>query len=331
MEADTLSLLQWINGFGKNLIGGKRNVMKNLILIFVLFVNCFVFPKKVLVFGGEKGWIGQKIVEIFKAEGFEVFSARSRLEDRQYIIAEIDEIAPDFVINSAGITGKPTIDWCESNKEQTIRSNVLGLINLVDVCCLKNIHVTNLSTGCIYQYDDKHSISSGIGFKENEEPNFSGSFYSATKIIAEKIISNYKNVLNLRIRMPISSDLNPRSFIGKIIRYKKLLNMPNSMTILDDLLPLIPKMINWEMTGTFNFVNPGTITHEKIIKLYQKFIDPSHTYEIVDFSEQKQILQIPRSNCELDASKILSIFPNIPSINDSIINVFYKIKKSSND
>ena len=38
----------------------------------------------------------------------------------------------------------------------------------------------------------------------------------------------YDNVLNVRIRMPISSDLfSNRNFINKIVNYKKICNMNN--------------------------------------------------------------------------------------------------------
>ena len=39
----------------------------------------------------------------------------------------------------------------------------------------------NYATGCIHEYDAKHPEGSGIGFKEEETPNFHGSFYSKTK------------------------------------------------------------------------------------------------------------------------------------------------------
>lgn len=48
----------------------------------------------------------------------------------------------------------------------------------------------------------------------------------------------YKNVLILRVRMPISDDLSPRNFITKISKYEKVVNIPNSMSVLYDLLPI---------------------------------------------------------------------------------------------
>jgi dTDP-4-dehydrorhamnose reductase len=54
------------------------------------------------------------------------------------------------VLNCAGQTGRPNVDWCEDNKEATIRSNAIGTLNLADVCWLHGVHMTNFATGCIY-------------------------------------------------------------------------------------------------------------------------------------------------------------------------------------
>ncbi len=59
-------------------------------------------------------------------------------------------------------------------------------------------------------------MTAGRGFTETETPNFSGSFYSRSKIITEQLLDSYPNVLTLRLRMPLSDDLHPRSFLTKI-------------------------------------------------------------------------------------------------------------------
>jgi 3,5-epimerase/4-reductase len=46
------------------------------------------------------------------------------------ICRELDAIKPTHVLNSAGVTGRPNVDWCEANKAETIRSNVIGTLNI---------------------------------------------------------------------------------------------------------------------------------------------------------------------------------------------------------
>lgn len=167
----------------------------------------------------------------------EVFRANSRLEDREAVAAELDEIKPTHVLNAAGITGRPNIDWCETHKPETIRTNVIGTLNLADLCYIRDIHCTVYATGCIFVYDEKHPLGSGIGFTEEDTPNFDGSFYSQTKGYMEPMLKEFPNCLILRVRMPISDDLIHRSFVTKIVKYERVVNIPNSMTILTEMLP----------------------------------------------------------------------------------------------
>lgn len=298
---------------------------KNIIIFFLLLSNIQINAETILIFGGKTGWIGKKIVEQLNTMGHKTICANSRLEDREGIINEIKTIKPHFIINAAGLTGKPNVDWCEDHKQETIRTNVLGTVNLIDIAYLFNLHVTNISTGCIYEYDQHHPMYSGKAFTEEEEPNFDGSFYSRTKILLEKIILCYPNLLNLRVKMPISNELD-KGFIGKITKYKKLINIPNSLTNLEDLLSVAIDMTLKGIKGNYNFVNPGTISHNEILDLYKKYIDKNFTYENFTVEEQNQILKSRRANAELSANKLLSLYPNIPNIKASVTILFQRLQ-----
>lgn len=110
------------------------------------------------------------------------------MQNREGVLAELEKYKPTHVLNCAGCTGRPNVDWCEDNKEETIRSNVIGTLNLTDCCYLKNIHITVFATGCIYAYDDEHPIG-GPGYLETDRANFAGSFYSETKAHVEEVSS----------------------------------------------------------------------------------------------------------------------------------------------
>ncbi len=220
--------------------------MKCACRLFLLLAACFVSSmqadtKTFLVYGGKTGWIGQKLVTLLNEQDQIVYTGSARLENREALVQEITEIKPDFIINAAGVTGVPNVDWCEDHQQETIRSNIIGALNLADIAFLHQIHMTNFGTGCIYEYDEEHSIENNIGFVETDTPNFAGSFYSKTKLMLDKLLSSYPNVLNLRLRLPISSDLHPRNLITKITKYQKVVNVPNSMSVLDDLLPILLK------------------------------------------------------------------------------------------
>jgi len=282
--------------------------------------------ERVLIYGGKTGWLGNSLVDICTKQGMEVFIGKTRLEDRESLTQEIAIVEPDFVINAAGKTGRPNVDWCEDHPQETVRSNLLGTLTLFDVAYLHNIHVVNLGTGCIYSYDEEHPLDSGVGFTEEDTPNFRGSFYSFTKAMVDELVPFYPNVCNLRLRMPISDDLHPRSFITKIIKYDRVVNIPNSMTVLHDMLPLIPEMGRRRLVGNYNFINPGTISHNEILQLYKEFIDPTFTWKNFDLEAQSKVIKAPRSNNELDATKLLKEFPDLKPIKESVKGVFERMR-----
>ena len=135
----------------------------------------------------------------------------------------------------------------------------------------------------------------------------------------------------LRVRMPISSDLtNPRNFITKITRYNKVVNIPNSMTVLDELLPISIEMARRNLTGVWNFTNPGVVSHNEILEMYREHVDPSFSWSNFTLEEQAAVIVAPRSNNELDASKLKAEFPELLGIKESLLRyVFQPYKKNS--
>ena len=107
--------------------------------------------KKVLIYGGKTGWIGGKMYDMCKENGIEVYNSDVRIENRADVDAELEKIKPTHALMAAGITGRPNIDWCEDHKAETIRTNVIGTLNVVDLCCLRGIHTTVYATGCIFK------------------------------------------------------------------------------------------------------------------------------------------------------------------------------------
>jgi UDP-glucose 4,6-dehydratase len=317
-------------------------------------------PYKFLIYG-RTGWIGGLLGKICEKQGISYEYGKGRLEERSQLLEDIRNVKPTHVFNAAGVTGRPNVDWCETHKQDTIRTNVVGTLNLADVCREQGLLMINYATGCIFEYDAKHPEGSGIGFKEEDTPNFTGSFYSKTKAMVssllsfllswdfllllhnawklisvllivvqvEELLKDYDNVCTLRVRMPISSDLsNPRNFITKIARYDKVVNIPNSMTILDELLPISIEMAKRDCRGIWNFTNPGVVSHNEILEMYKKYINPDFKWTNFTLEEQAKVIVAPRSNNEMDASKLKAEFPELLSIKDSLIkNVFEPNRK----
>ena len=290
---------------------------------------------KILVYGSN-GFIGNKLINILKEKSINYIASNVRLENYGDIGKELHELKPSHVILAAGLTGKPNVDWCEDHKKEVLRVNVIGTSVLADECFKRNIHLTYFGSGCIYEYNEEHRLYKKddfeflIGYYEDDEPNFDKSFYSKTKIIIEKILKNYNNILILRLRMPISDELSPKNFITKIINYKKVINIPNSMTILYELLPISIDMLLKNKVGIYNFTNPGRISHNEILELYKQYIDPNFTWKNFTIKEQNKILKANRSNNFLETDKLCKEY-NVDDINIGIKKLFERMKNNLNN
>jgi 3,5-epimerase/4-reductase len=140
------------------------------------------------------------------------------------------------------------------------------------------------------------------------------------------------DVLNIRIRMPITSEINSRNFITKITNYKKICSIPNSMTVLDNLLPVMIKYALINKKGTINLTNPGLITHNEILEMYKEIVDPDFTWENFSIEEQNQILASKRSNNCLDTTTLeLDNTNNIKSIKDAVREILVSMKENKKD
>jgi hypothetical protein len=137
--------------------------------------------------------------------------------------------------------------------------------------------------------------------------------------------------LNARIRMPITDEADsPRNFITKITSYKKVCSIPNSMTVLDELLPVLIEMALNNQVGTVNLTNPGLISHNEILSMYKEIVDPNFTWENFSIEEQNQILASKRSNNCLDTMKLINISlglkNKVSNINEAVRDVLLRMK-----
>ena len=289
---------------------------------------------KVLVYGS-RGWIGGQFCEILKSSKIEFLSGVSRVDNYNDVLKEIKNNNPTHVVSFIGRThGKigekifTTIDYLEEEGKllENMRDNLYGPLLLSHICQQEGVHFTYLGTGCIFKFDDNHPFGEELnGFNESSLPNFFGSSYSVVKGFTDRLMTFFKNdVLNLRIRMPITGAYNKRNFITKITTYEKVCSVPNSMTVLPELLPHVLEMMKNNLTGTINLTNPGLVSHNEILDMYKEIVDPEFTYKNFSLEEQRAILAADRSNNYLDTTKLESLFPEVLNIKVAIRNMLYK-------
>ena len=254
----------------------------------------------ILVYGA-KGWIGQQFLQ---NTSHTVVVGEARPEDYSAAAAEIDRINPDAICSFLGRThgpGSATIDYLEQPGKlyENMRDNYLAPIHLAEICEDRKIQFVYLGTGCIYTYTEEKRI-----FSEDDTPNFFGSSYSIMKGFTNQEMKRYHHTLHLRIRMPISKEVSHRNLIDKLVSYPNICSIPNSMTVLDDMWPILDRMIARKTTGTYNLVNPGLAEHQWILEQYRNILKPSHTWTNVSYEKQMDYIKSHRSNNELTTDKL---------------------------
>jgi dTDP-4-dehydrorhamnose reductase len=282
-----------------------------------------------ILFFGSKGWIGTQFGFFLNKNGITYISTDVRADDEKAVEEEIKLYSPTHIISFIGRTHGGeynTIDYLElSGKlKDNIRDNLYSPLVLSILCERYNIHYTYLGTGCIFSSDDPTTTS----IDDDALPNFFGSSYSTVKGFTDRLQHLYsKNTLNLRIRMPIVNYEHNRNFLSKIFKYEKICSMANSMTVLEDMFPVIMQMMIKNTTGTFNLVNKGVITHNEILEMYKKHIDPSFVWKNFSVEEQNSVLLSKRSNTQLSNDKLYSLYPDIPDIKTSVEKCVIQYRK----
>lgn len=226
---------------------------------------------------GSGGYLGNYITNILNKTK-NVITLDNRLSDVDGIKNDLMLYTPKYVINAAGISNP---DWCDSNKEKTIETNVTYQLTLCHICRELGIHLTLFGTGGIF--------NKNIIYGDDDSGDYYEKFYSESRIYLEKLISSYKNVLYLRINYPISSCSNPKNLLVKLINFTKISNSTISITCVDTLFPLLPNIIENREFGIINFVNPGTISLVDIKEEYNTINNISMNYEIVDINYKPAI------------------------------------------
>tara|TARA_Y100000389_G_scaffold199362_1_gene237596 strand:- start:44 stop:1963 length:1920 start_codon:yes stop_codon:yes gene_type:complete len=291
---------------------------------------------KVLLYG-TNGWIGGQFEKLMTEDGIEFVSGKARVDNDKSLLEEIQCVQPTHVVSFIGRThGKigekvyTTIDYLEQEGKlvENMRDNLYGPLLMSELCRQNGVHFTYLGTGCIFKFDEEHPFGlEEHGFTEESVPNFFGSSYSVVKGYTDRLIKFYENdVLNLRIRMPITGSQNGRNFITKITTYEKVCSIPNSMTVLPELLPCVLDMMKNKTVGTINLTNPGLISHNEILDMFQEIVDPDFTYNNFTQEEQRAILAADRSNNFLETARLETLYPHVKNIKDSVRDMLHSYK-----
>ena len=224
---------------------------------------------KILIFGAQ-GFIAKRMLETWP----QAIGSDARIDDKAAVLRALEEHQPDAVVNAAGRTGRPNVDWCESHPVETMHDNVLGALTLAAACQERGVYLLQLSSGCIFYGDSPDPR----GWREDDYANPSAT-YSRSKYAAELALMNYPQVSIVRLRMPIDERPGERNLIDKLAKYKQVVDVGNSVTIVKDLIDVCYQLIERKAGGVFHAVNPGIMRHRDLLNLYREYVDPAHQVE----------------------------------------------------
>jgi len=245
---------------------------------------------KIIILG--KGFIGSRIQEEL---GFPVIERKIfSFKDAEDIF---EQFRPKIIINCIGHTGE-NVDDCEKDIDKTLIANSFVPLILAELCLRKNIKLIHISSGCIYHFDYKKQKP----IKEEQSPDFFELFYSRTKIYADealKILSKKYPILILRSRVPLDNRPHPKNLLTKLINYKRVIDIPNSVAYIPDFIKALKHLIEINALGLFNVVNKGALRYPELLEVYKKYI-PDFKYEIINLKR----LKLVRTNLILSTKKL---------------------------
>ena len=291
--------------------------------------------KTIVIFGS--GFIGTQLDSRLRDDGMNVHVVTDKInsvEDAKKALADVKD--PFVVINAIGKTGKPNIDWCEDNKPVTYISNVKVPLFIAEAAWShpNSLPLIHISSGCIFDGGTKE-------WKETDTPNFEGSYYSFTKKEAEQALLALLNdkygssgKLSIhRIRMPFVGYPDERNLFTKLLGYKKVINVLNSITSVDDYLSFVSNRVSdwledasglmlapdFAWSEIIHAVNEGPITNKRIFEIFQEE-DPLGDYdkEFIDADQLNKITKVPRTNCVLRRSQKFTSRPTEEAVRDAV-------------
>lgn len=270
--------------------------------------------RKILILG--KGFIGERLQKTLNCRITDAFIKSYQDADRL-----VKQYRPKIIVNCIGMTGKGNVDDCELDIDGVLMGNSFVPIILAEACLRNNIKLVHISSGCIFNFDYKNDKP----IKDESEDYFFKLFYSRSKIYAERAIEklarDYK-ILIVRIRIPLINEKHPKNLLDKLLKYNKVIDIPNSVTYIPDFVKAVKHLLNTNSKGVYNVVNKGGLRYPKLMQVYQKYV-PHYKFKVIPLKK----LGLVRTNLILSTARLeKSGFKvrNINSILDECIKEYLK-------
>lgn len=269
--------------------------------------------KLVLVFG--HGQIAEFIPEYFD----HVVISSADVTKPNEIEADFAKYQPAVVINTAA---KTSIDWCELNKLEAFNINTLGAYNVWQACQKFGAFLVHFSSGCIFSSKTKEEI-----YKEDDIPN-PQCYYSWTKVWAENMLGKDSNLLTIRPRVIISSKIDRRNTLSKWMVYSHFVSDQNTVTIVENMLPVLKQLVDKRIHGTFHIANKNTISPLEAAHMLKEKINQEMKIHETTLEEVNKNLVAKRVTTVLNTDALKNVGFELPSVTEAVPKMIEKFKKN---
>jgi len=278
----------------------------------------------ILLLGGS-GYVGSAFAAHLRRRGLEFAAPTHRELDglsKDSVVAAVNSLRPDFVINAIGYTGRPNIDGTERQKLHCLITNTTVPGILGEVLGEKGIPLGHVSSGCIYD----GTRADGSAFTEEDPPNFAfshpqASWYSRTKTMAETLLRDCPTATIWRLRIPFDEYDNERNYLSKIMRYDRLLEVTNTISQLQEFAhTCLETLVRRLPSGIYNVVNPGAIKTSEVAEAIRRqgLCDKEFDF----FQDEAHFLAAPgrvkRANCILSSEKLTQMGLGLREIHEAL-------------
>ena len=292
LEDDTNLLYQLCGSYNEN-IDININYKDPYINLDIIDNNSYIISEKDTnsnffksidyILFGSTGFLGSEFEKILKNKKKNYIIINTRLGNYNEIKYKLQLYKPKYLICAAGISGRPTIAWCDNNKEETFKTNVIDVLNLCEITKELDIKLVIFGSGSIYTSIINDKIQDLKQYSEycNIDKN-NNNFYLKCRNTLEDYINLYNNVLYLRIQYPICDGDNEKCFIQKMLkRLDAVHDIYINITYIPNLFPLICKILEENLyLGILNFVNTDCIKIEEVLKSYFKKNNLNYSFKV---------------------------------------------------
>ncbi len=126
--------------------------------------------------------------------------------------------------------------------------------------------------------------------------------------------------------MPIDSRPFAGNLINKLVSYSKIVDVVNSVTVIDDMIKVFYELLRQRAEGIFHVTNPGVMRHRDLIEWYKKYVDPKYHNEWItaDNLVEQGLAKKIRSNTILQSTRLEQLGIHMRPIQEALEDVIKK-------